>query len=148
MIRRPPRSTRTDTLFPYTTLFRSPGERAMEGHFTVFEYMYRDAGNFKTEGRMLLSGMDPEAEAVIRGCLEWGDQFVAEQVGVPALCEEHWDSVGEDPSDLDHAYHEFVCLRTADRDDRVVTEWGALGTLVAGRPAAAAQWHGTLSLKI
>src|SRR3546814_16991450 len=26
MIRRPPRSTRTDTLFPYTTLFRSTGE--------------------------------------------------------------------------------------------------------------------------
>src|SRR3546814_14823064 len=25
MIRRPPRSTRTDTLFPYTTLCRSPG---------------------------------------------------------------------------------------------------------------------------
>src|SRR3546814_1754084 len=24
MIRRPPRATRTDTLFPYTTLFRSP----------------------------------------------------------------------------------------------------------------------------
>src|SRR3546814_9907885 len=28
MIRRPPRSTRTDTLFPYTTLFRSPGYRS------------------------------------------------------------------------------------------------------------------------
>src|SRR3546814_5205246 len=28
MIRRPPRSTRTDTLFPYTTLFRSNGGRA------------------------------------------------------------------------------------------------------------------------
>src|SRR3546814_1091234 len=27
MIRRPPRSTRTDTLFPYTTLFRSIGAR-------------------------------------------------------------------------------------------------------------------------
>src|SRR3546814_8073094 len=27
MIRRPPRSTRTDTLFPYTTLFRSIGPR-------------------------------------------------------------------------------------------------------------------------
>src|SRR3546814_16743439 len=27
MIRRPPRSTRTDTLFPYTTLFRSVAER-------------------------------------------------------------------------------------------------------------------------
>src|SRR3546814_13167969 len=28
MIRRPPRSTRTDTLFPYTTLFRSSGPAA------------------------------------------------------------------------------------------------------------------------
>src|SRR3546814_19057925 len=28
MIRRPPRSTRTDTLFPYTTLFRSPWSAA------------------------------------------------------------------------------------------------------------------------
>src|SRR3546814_8116759 len=27
MIRRPPRSTRTDTLFPYTTLFRSISQR-------------------------------------------------------------------------------------------------------------------------
>src|SRR3546814_19388597 len=27
MTRRPPRSTRTDTLFPYTTLFRSPARR-------------------------------------------------------------------------------------------------------------------------
>src|SRR3546814_11152 len=39
MIRRPPRSTRTDTLFPYTTLFRSkklaPGDaisRLQSGH--------------------------------------------------------------------------------------------------------------------
>src|SRR3546814_11392170 len=28
MIRRPPRSTRTDTLFPYTTLFRSRASRS------------------------------------------------------------------------------------------------------------------------
>src|SRR3546814_9439393 len=27
MIRRPPRSTRTDTLFPYTTLFRSESDK-------------------------------------------------------------------------------------------------------------------------
>src|SRR3546814_8596392 len=31
MIRRPPRSTRTDTLFPYTTLFRSEFHRADQG---------------------------------------------------------------------------------------------------------------------
>src|SRR3546814_7927566 len=32
MIRRPPRSTRTDTLFPYTTLFRSGTESAAAFH--------------------------------------------------------------------------------------------------------------------
>src|SRR3546814_5301086 len=31
MIRRPPRSTRTDTLFPYTTLFRSERRRRGDG---------------------------------------------------------------------------------------------------------------------
>src|SRR3546814_17852004 len=32
MIRRPPRSTRTDTLFPYTSLFRSQG-LSSAGHY-------------------------------------------------------------------------------------------------------------------
>src|SRR3546814_6387920 len=32
MIRRPPRSTRTDTLFPYTTLFRSGDGPAARAH--------------------------------------------------------------------------------------------------------------------
>src|SRR3546814_6241191 len=47
MIRRPPRSTRTDTLFPYTTLFRSPRraemERSMEAlihHFKLYTEGY------------------------------------------------------------------------------------------------------------
>src|SRR3546814_20768744 len=51
MIRRPPRSTRTDTLFPYTTLCRSTGER---GAFLVFEWegiedpaVFRDAAGFQ-----------------------------------------------------------------------------------------------------
>src|SRR3546814_433303 len=37
MIRRPPRSTRTNTLFPYTTLFRSgsPGQDVGCDHFRV-----------------------------------------------------------------------------------------------------------------
>src|SRR3546814_15830497 len=40
MIRRPPRSTRTDTLFPDTTLFRSTGKTeprtGLEGKFSVY----------------------------------------------------------------------------------------------------------------
>src|SRR3546814_12463075 len=45
MIRRPPRSTRTDTLFPYTTLFRSNGigiegvGRLHRGHREKLEHM-------------------------------------------------------------------------------------------------------------
>src|SRR3546814_8633913 len=49
MIRRPPRSTRTDTLFPYTTLFRSPGpapSRHDRKSFEVSQY-----GSFKTARR-------------------------------------------------------------------------------------------------
>src|SRR3546814_2128612 len=40
MIRRPPRSTRTDTLFPYTTLFRSgrrPGQRHPPGRARLLD---------------------------------------------------------------------------------------------------------------
>src|SRR3546814_17695358 len=54
MIRRPPRSTRTDTLFPYTTLFRSlevfaamraawPADRPMSVRISATDWM-GDAG--------------------------------------------------------------------------------------------------------
>src|SRR3546814_13025604 len=43
MIRRPPRSTRTDTLFPYTTLFRSLGH-------------HDDDRLFRSHPRRLLAG--------------------------------------------------------------------------------------------
>src|SRR3546814_18472060 len=40
MIRRPPRSTRTDTLFPYTTLFRSILDLIQSwGYFGIFVLM-------------------------------------------------------------------------------------------------------------
>src|SRR3546814_9384009 len=43
MIRRPPRSTRTDTLFPYTTLFRSPADAAPRFRVTVAGETVRNA---------------------------------------------------------------------------------------------------------
>src|SRR3546814_4070917 len=42
MIRRPPRSTRTDTLFPYTTLFRS--QRRGEGAYVIGKEIGTRAG--------------------------------------------------------------------------------------------------------
>src|SRR3546814_20063903 len=48
MIRRPPRSTRTDTLFPYTTLFRSNYWRfmAMVSTSTVIMFFLMYANSF------------------------------------------------------------------------------------------------------
>src|SRR3546814_4632684 len=43
MIRRPPRSTRTDTLFPYTTLFRSRHLRRQHRRFPVCRRLLRVA---------------------------------------------------------------------------------------------------------
>src|SRR3546814_17278356 len=51
MIRRPPRSTRTDTLFPYTTLFRSPALRAE--YIDVDDKMFPRRGN---GGSLVLRG--------------------------------------------------------------------------------------------
>src|SRR3546814_16159693 len=47
MIRRPPRSTRTDTLFPYTTLFRSTGKDGDVRTFVNIDYARQrfDASN-------------------------------------------------------------------------------------------------------
>src|SRR3546814_9518392 len=44
MTRRPPRSTRTDTLFPYTTLFRSPLRQHRRGIGGVGAGQAGDAG--------------------------------------------------------------------------------------------------------
>src|SRR3546814_3753454 len=67
MKRRPPRSTRTDTLFPYTTLFRSPWRMILvpAAVFAAFGYLARviDRARLKqTMQRLLLGGsLAPEA---------------------------------------------------------------------------------------
>src|SRR3546814_13955084 len=61
MIRRPPRSTRTDTLFPYTTLFRSKVASARPGlvgepmRFLVGDgSVKRDLGRFPEPGQRVV----------------------------------------------------------------------------------------------
>src|SRR3546814_9942892 len=44
MIRRPPRSTRTDTLFPYTTLFRSQRQEYVRLGREIVEKAFRQEG--------------------------------------------------------------------------------------------------------
>src|SRR3546814_15002435 len=55
MIRRPPRSTRTDTLFPYTTLFRSDG---MEARVAKLESGVDEIKKSLTDIRVTLASID------------------------------------------------------------------------------------------
>src|SRR3546814_15504992 len=56
MIRRPPRSTRTDTLFPYTTLFRSLiGNYDHVGRLSIQNYV------FGVNGGTLVNGIGPSS---------------------------------------------------------------------------------------
>src|SRR3546814_8756705 len=50
MIRRPPRSTRTDTLFPYTTLFRSEGIGQEKQHDTDVQHKRFPQANAQPPG--------------------------------------------------------------------------------------------------
>src|SRR3546814_12497349 len=78
MIRRPPRSTRTDTLFPYTTLFRSkaPEERhpsilAAPSMFAVATIVGETLRNIV----MRHSDEGPAAESLFRASLIVGGQI-------------------------------------------------------------------------
>src|SRR3546814_8248598 len=89
MIRRPPRSTRTDTLFPYTTLFRS-GERYHRAGGTpaiMWELLQAGKldGNCRTvTGRTMAENRD-KREATDREVILPYDQPLKEKAGFAVL---------------------------------------------------------------
>src|SRR3546814_14716696 len=65
MIRRPPRSTRTDTLFPYTTLFRSSlstDARSPDDSFESFEDWLEDHPNISAKALEIEPWFDEGAD--------------------------------------------------------------------------------------
>src|SRR3546814_11167665 len=63
MIRRPPRSTRTDTLFPYTTLFRSAVDHVTEKAVASTNIKLLSLGSVLTVVRgMILAKTLPRSE--------------------------------------------------------------------------------------
>src|SRR3546814_11571561 len=84
MYRRPPRSTRTDTLFPYTTLFRSVAvaddpERAVADKLIVGENLLGEATHHRFEGDEpdFVAGKLDEARQRGRQHQQLADQFAA-----------------------------------------------------------------------
>ena len=112
-----------------------------ETGYVVFDYLYRDAGNWKTQGAVLLRGKVRDNGAAIRSCLEQGEWFVPEQVLLPGLQRQHWVNHEDGPSDLDHAFHEFVDLRDARDDDLLaLSQRGSVVQLVALFVTAQGRW--------
>lgn len=85
--------------------------------WTIFEYLYRDAGNFKVFGCTSLEGRieDVDRES-IRAKLDSGELFIAEQIRVPALHGQlyRWS---DGPTASDHCWHEFVAFRESDHSE-------------------------------
>src|SRR3546814_20351436 len=106
MSRRPPRSTRTDTLFPYTTLFRSPWRlahmRRDVRQIVVMRYACRGAwmpaqGSVMTE-LTFLARTDIGAEMVASSILHEGVHARVDRMGVRAAAR-------------DRAREERICRR-------------------------------------
>lgn len=86
--------------------------------WTVFEYLYRDADNHKAFGKVAFIGSaSPEAWDSAFQRLDDGSHFIAEQVGVPALCDQLYRWSGGGPTDADHCWHEFVSVSVAEECD-------------------------------
>jgi hypothetical protein len=80
--------------------------------YCVFEYLYRDASNYKQFNAIRLTGtVSDETLKRLNASLD-GDWFIPEQVGLDGLQFRFLD-YGPVPTKSDHAWHEFVRLRPA-----------------------------------
>src|SRR3546814_19919586 len=89
MVRRPPRSTRTDTRLPYTTLFRSRAVTAPEDQrLPAHHEMLLSRGPYRVEGeRDLLRehGIDALVTKNSGGAMTHAKLDAAAEVGVPVI---------------------------------------------------------------
>jgi hypothetical protein len=118
----------------------------MKGYF-IFEYIYRDADNYKSFGYILLEGKVVDNYlAEIEECLEFGEYFVAEQVGIPALYHQLWE-FSNGATRADHAFHEVSGFRPATEDEAKPENcWGSASKLLAAFRNAGKRWDCSLSV--
>lgn len=101
--------------------------------YSVFEYLYRDASNYKTYGQVRLEGHYSEASlATIRRHVGPDSQFVPQLIGLLPFQERPRPS-GLIPTKDDHVWHEVIELRQATEPEIATLPcWGTLRALLAG----------------
>src|SRR3546814_4884674 len=76
MIRRPPRSTLTDTLFPYTTLFRSLTQELVDKAWEIIERVEKEGGMAKAVAAGWPKAMIETAAAARQARVDRGDDVI------------------------------------------------------------------------
>lgn len=98
--------------------------------FSIFDYLYRDASNYKSWGSLLLEGRVTGAELEqLHAQLNCDEFFIAEQVGIPPLYEGLWQ-FSDGPTEDDHVWHTFHELRQADAKEITGEPWGSVSDLI------------------
>src|SRR3546814_7959178 len=110
MIRRPPRSTRTDTLFPYTTLFRSVvSEGPVRRGEVIAGFLRRlrveEPGMASVEQRRGSSGRSPAS---------WNRQTAVHRMAGPGRSEEHTSEL----QSLMRISYAVFCLKKKTNKDK------------------------------
>lgn len=112
--------------------------------FSVFNYCYRDAANYKAWGSLLLHGLPSRSDIEdLRRSFDSGEFFIAEQLGIPSLYAELWELSGG-PSDDDHVWHTFFELRAATEEEIGARVFDTVENLIA-KIRAVKTWNVTLS---
>lgn len=112
--------------------------------FSVFEYFYRDASNYKSWGFVLLSGAATSCDIEkLTSHLESGCYFIAEQLCLPPLYAELWAFSNGRTSD-DHVWHTSYSLRAATAPEMEAPVFGEVEKLIQ-RNVATSKWDATLS---
>ena len=111
----------------------------------AFDYLYRDASNYKAFGTVWLCSSLSETEwAELVSCCKNGQFFIAEQVGVPALYNTLFED-GGGPTEDDHAWHMIDGIREQLSLPEDTNLWGEASTLLCAFRAAKGNWNPELS---
>ena len=99
--------------------------------YTAFEYMYRDASNYKARGEVWLQDhMTPSRLETIICTLDSEEFFIAEQVGLPPLHAELL-SLSGGWTVADHPWHSFVGVRREATLPSGMEVWGSSSSLIS-----------------